>query len=139
MLLDPCGSTGGIGFGFGGGVGEGGKGLGVGGGIGEGGSGSGDGKGTGSGGIGCGGNGSMRGNDVTESDSARQGNAMRSVNMRWAVTAADKATIIRPDAVHPKLVCSLAIACLTEMFSGHPRSSSRWMDPAAQPPPDWSP
>src|SRR5438105_7025007 len=64
-----CGSIGGIGFGFGGGIGEGGKGLGVGGGIGEGGSGSGDGAGTGGGGMGCGGNGSTSGEAVTESDS----------------------------------------------------------------------
>jgi len=114
MLLDPCGSTGGMGFGFGGGIGEGGKGLGVGGGIGEGGSGSGDGRG-----IGCGGNGSTRGNAVMESDSARQGNVMTNVNTRWTVTAADKATIMRPAAVHQKLACSLAITCLTEMFPGH--------------------
>ena len=117
-----------MGFAFGGGTGEGGKGLGVGGGIGEGGSGSGDGEGTGSGGIGCGGNGSTRGKAVIELDSARQGNDMKSVNTRWVVTAADKATIIRPDAVHPKLACSLAIPCLTEMFPGH-----CWMELAAQP------
>ena len=112
-----------MGFAFGGGIGEGGKGLGVGGGIGEGGSGSGDGRG-----IGCGGNGSTRGKAVIELDSARQGNDMKSVNTRWVVTAADKATIIRPDAVHPKLACSLAIPCLTEMFPGH-----CWMELAAQP------
>jgi hypothetical protein len=123
MFVDPCGSTGGMGFGFGGGIGEGGKGLGVGGGIGEGGSGSGDGRG-----IGCGGNGSTRGKAVTESDSARQGNDMKSINTRWAVTVADNATIIRPDAVHPKLACSLAITCLTEMFPGH-----CWVELAAQP------
>lgn len=81
-------------FGFGGGVGEGGKGLGVGGGIGEGGIGSGGGAGTGSGGIGCGGNGSTNGDPVTESDSARQWNDMRSVNTNWAVTTADNPHIL---------------------------------------------
>jgi hypothetical protein len=129
MLLDSCGSTGGMGFGFGGGIGEGGKGLGVGGGIGEGGSGSGDGRG-----IGCGGNGSTRGNAVTESDSARQGNAMRSVNTRWAVTAADKATIMRPATVLPKLTCSLAITSIPDgNVSGTSPVVHFWMDLAAQP------
>src|SRR2546423_14503242 len=57
-LGDRGGSTGGMGFGFGGGIGEGGKGLGVGGGIGEGGSGSGGGAGMGFWGIGSCGSGS---------------------------------------------------------------------------------
>ncbi len=88
------GVTGGMSFGLGGGIGEGGKGLGVGGGIGEGGIGSGDGAGTGSGGIGCGGNGSTSGETVMESDSARQGNDMRSANTNWVVTAADTPHIL---------------------------------------------
>ena len=87
-----------LGFGFGGGTGEGGKGVGVGGGIGEGGSGSGDGAGTGFGGMGCGNSGSTSGTAVRESDSARQGDEMRSIQMNRGVTAADKATIIRLDA-----------------------------------------
>jgi len=39
---------------------------------------------------------------------------MRSVITRWAVTAADKATIIRPATVLPKLTCSLAITFMPD-------------------------
>jgi hypothetical protein len=94
IRVDPYGVTGGMSFGFVGGVGKGGKGLGVGGGIGEGGMGSGDGAGMGSGGIGCGGNGSSNGDPVMESDSARQWIGKRSENTNWAVTAADKAHLL---------------------------------------------
>jgi hypothetical protein len=89
-LADPYGVTGGMGFGFGGGIGEGGKGLGVGGGIGAGGSGSGVGAGTGRGGMGCGGNGSTKDKTVMESDSARPWNGMKMVKTNWTVSAADK-------------------------------------------------
>ena len=103
-MADRGGSTGGMSFGFGGGIGEGGKGVGVGGGIGEGGSGSGD--GVGKGGMGCRGNGSTSSNVGGESDSTQQGNAMRSENINWAVTAtADKATIMCPDASRPVEAC----------------------------------
>jgi hypothetical protein len=87
---DSYGEVGGMGFGFGGGIGEGGNGVGTGGGIGEGGMGSGDGAGTGSGGIGCGGNGSRSGEAVITSDSARQCNGRRNINTHWAITIADK-------------------------------------------------
>ena len=55
-----------------------------------------------------------------ESDSARQGSVMKNVNTRGTVTAAEKATIMRPAAVYPKLACSLVITCLKEMFPRHP-------------------
>lgn len=75
-----------MGLGLGDGIGDG---LGVGEGIGEGGKGSGAGVGTGKGGIGCGGKGSMRGETVMESDSARAWNGMKSGNTNWTITATD--------------------------------------------------
>ena len=94
--------------------------------MGDGGSGSGEGAGTGSGGIGCGGNGSISGKAITASDSARQGDDMSSVQTKWAVMAADRATIIRPGALDPKLACLLAMTWLTKMFLGHPRLAPAW-------------
>ncbi len=45
---------------------------------------------------------------------------MKNVDTRGTVTAAEKATIMRPAAVYPKLACSLVITCLKEMFPRHP-------------------
>jgi hypothetical protein len=60
---------------------------------------------------------------------------MTSVNTRWAVTAADKATIMRPATVLPKLTCSsLAITYMPDgNVSGTSRVVHFWMDLAAQP------